>query len=186
MVSLAYLWLPILLSAVACFIASSLIHMVLPYHRSDYGKVPQEDAVMEALRKFNIPRGDYHMPRPASSADMKSPEFREKVKRGPAVMMTVMKGDFAMGPKFLSWFVYLLVVGAFAACVAGHTLAPGAPSKSVFHVVGLIAFAAYGLALWQLSIWYERSWMTTLKSNVDALIYAVITACVFVWMWPAA
>jgi hypothetical protein len=56
----------------------------------------------------------------------------------------------------------------------------------VFHTVGLIAFAAYGLALWPLSIWYNRSWATTFKSNVDALIYAVVTGLIFAWMWPAA
>jgi len=34
MVSLAALWLPILLAAVFVFIASSIIHMVLPYHKT--------------------------------------------------------------------------------------------------------------------------------------------------------
>ena len=132
MVSWTSLWAPILISAVACFIASSLIHMVLPYHRSDYKKVPSEDAVMEALRKFSIPPGDYHMPRPDSAQAMKSPEFQEKFKKGPVVMMTVMAGEFSMGKKFAQWFVYLLVVSAFAGCVAGHALAPGAPSSTSF------------------------------------------------------
>ena len=36
MVSLADLWLPILLSAVLVFVASSLIHMVLGWHRHDF------------------------------------------------------------------------------------------------------------------------------------------------------
>jgi hypothetical protein len=184
MVPLASLWLPILVSAVACFVASSIIHMFLGYHQADYRKVPQEDAVMEALRKFGIPPGDYHMPRPASRNDLRSPEFQEKAKRGPNVMMTVMTGDFAMGKRFGGWFVYLIVVGIFAAYIAGHALGPGAPSRAVFRFVGAAAFAAYGLALWQLSIWYERSWGTTLRSNLDALIYAVITAGIFVAMWP--
>ncbi len=184
MVSWTSLWLPILISAVACFIASSLIHMVLPYHRSDYKKVPSEDAVMDALRKFSIPPGDYHMPRPDNAQAMKSPEFQEKFKKGPVVMMTVMAGEFSMGKKFAQWFVYLLVVSAFAGCVAGNALAPGAPFEHVFHFVGLVAFASYGLALWPISIWYERSWGTTLKSNIDALIYAVATAAIFAWLWP--
>jgi hypothetical protein len=185
MVSFAHLWLPILVSAVAVFIASSLIHMFLPYHRSDYRPIPSEDAVMEALRKFNIPRGDYLAPRPGSPEHMKSAEYQEKRKKGPVFMMTVMSGEFSMGKIFGQWFLYLLVVGALAGCLAAHTLPPGAPFEHVFHIVGIVAFASYGMALWQLSIWYQRSWATTLKSNFDALIYAALTGAIFAWLWPA-
>src|SRR6266851_8791731 len=43
MVSLSALWLPIVLSAVIVFVASSIMYMLLPYHRSDYRKLPEED-----------------------------------------------------------------------------------------------------------------------------------------------
>jgi hypothetical protein len=62
MVPISALWLPILLSAAIVFAASCIIHMVLPYHRGDFRGVPKEDEVMEALRRFNIPPGDYMMP----------------------------------------------------------------------------------------------------------------------------
>ena len=75
MVHIPALWLPIILSAVLVFVASSLIHMVLGYHKADYRKVPDEDRVMDALRPFNIPPGDYLMPCPTSAADMKNPAF---------------------------------------------------------------------------------------------------------------
>ena len=75
MTSLASLWLPILLSAVFVFVMSSLLHMVLPWHRTDYSKVPNEDAVSAALRGFSIPPGDYMMPSPDSRAEMASPKF---------------------------------------------------------------------------------------------------------------
>ena len=116
---------------------------------------------------------------------MRSPEYLAKFKKGPVFSMTVMSGSFAMGKRFAQWFAYLLVVGALAACLAGHLIAPGASFKRVFHAVGAVAFASYGLALWQTSIWYERSWMTTLKiENIDALIYAALTGAVFGWLWP--
>ncbi len=38
MVSLMSLWIPILVSAVIVFVLSSIIHMVLPYHRTDLRK----------------------------------------------------------------------------------------------------------------------------------------------------
>lgn len=49
LISVAALWMPILLSAVFVFVASSILHMVLPYHRSAFGKLPAEDEVRDAL-----------------------------------------------------------------------------------------------------------------------------------------
>jgi len=43
MVSIISLWLPILLSAVAVFLVSSVIHMVFQYHKTDFKKIPSED-----------------------------------------------------------------------------------------------------------------------------------------------
>lgn len=185
MVPLTSLWLPILLAAVLVFIASSIIHMVLPYHRTDYGKVPSEDAVMDALRKFSIPPGDYIVPCPGNPSNMKTPEFQEKWKRGPVVFMTTLPpGPQAMGGQLALWFLYCVVIGVFAAYIAGRVLAPGAPYLDVFRFAGTTAFAGYALALWQNTIWYKRAWTTTLKSTIDGLIYACLTAGTFGWLWP--
>ena len=60
MTGLFTLWLPILLSAVIVFIASSIIHMLLPWHRSDYPKVPNEDKVRDAgFDPARLPPGQY-------------------------------------------------------------------------------------------------------------------------------
>ena len=85
MVPLLSLSMPILLSAVLVFIASSIIHMVLRYHRTDYREVPSEAEVMEALRRFAIPPGDYIVPHVSSPDAMKSPAFKEKMLRGPVI-----------------------------------------------------------------------------------------------------
>jgi hypothetical protein len=170
---------------VLVFLASSVIHMASPWHKSDYPRYPREADVLDALRPVAMPPGDYFMPRPDSMADMKSPAFIEKMNRGPIVLMTVFpNGISPMGGTFVKWFVYLLVVSALAAALAGPALSPGAPSRAVFHLVFGVAFAGYGLALWQLSIWYRRSLNITIKSTVDAVIYAAITGGVFVWLWP--
>ena len=185
MTGLQSLWLPILLSAVAVFIVSSLIHMFTPWHKSDYPKLSNEEKVMDAMRPLAIPPGDYFMPRPASRQDMGSPEFAEKMKRGPVVIMTVMpNGPSRMGRNLLLWFLYSVVVGLFAAYVAGRALPVGAAYRQVFRFVGATAFIGYSLALWQMSIWYHRAWSTTIKATVDGLIYALLTAGVFGWLWP--
>ncbi len=184
MTGLLALWLPIVLSAVLVFVVSSVIHMLSPWHKSDYPKMPNEERVLAALRPFAIPPGDYMIPRPATRQEMSTPEFAEKMKQGPVVVMTVMQGSMAMAPRFIGWFLYAVVVGVFAGLVAGSALPPGSPYLHVFHFVGLVAFVGYSLALWQLSIWYGRSWTITIKATVDGLIYALLTAGMFGWLWP--
>jgi hypothetical protein len=187
MVPLTSLWQPIILSAAIVFVASSIIHMLLPFHRKDYRPVPSEDGVMEALRRFDIPPGDYLMPCPSGAYAMRDPAFVEKRSKGPVMLMTVMpSGRVSMGPSLVQWFVYSLVVGIFAGYVAGAALPPGAPYLAVFRFVGTVAFVGYSLALWQFSIWYKRSWAITLRSTVDGLIYALLTAGTFGWLWPKA
>ena|ERR1017187_5771961 len=185
MVPTASLWLPILLSAVAAFVASSIIHMVLKYHSGDYVQAPKEDDVMNALRGLSIPPGDYMIPRAGSMAAMKTPEFQAKWKKGPVVMMTVMPpGQNFMGAQLAQWFVYCLVVGFFTAYVAGLSLAVGTPYPQVFRVVATVSFMGYALGQWPQSIWYRKSWMTTLRLTIDAVIFASLTAGMFGWLWP--
>jgi hypothetical protein len=186
MIPVVSLWLPILLAAVLVFVASSLIHMLLPYHRSDFGKVPEEEGVMDALRDFSIPPGEYVIPRPGSQKEMSTPEFKEKVERGPVMFITVLpKGPQPMGKNLVLWFLYSVVVGIFAAYIAGRALGPGAEYPAVFRFTGCTAFVGYAVALWQNSIWYKRAWSTTLKSTFDGLVYALLTAGSFGWLWPA-
>jgi ABC-type spermidine/putrescine transport system permease subunit II len=185
MVSIPSLWLPILLSAVAVFVASSIIHMVLGYHAADYKKLPAEDDFMAAVRKLDIPPGDYLVPCPGSAKAMKDPAFMEKFKAGPRAMMTVMPGgEMNMGPQFIQWFLYSVVVGVTAAYISGRALGPGAHYLKVFRFAGATSFFGYSLALWPMSIWYKKAWGTTLRGTLDGLIYGLLTAGFFGWLWP--
>ncbi|MEJ2238350.1 MAG: hypothetical protein P8X82_08645 [Gemmatimonadales bacterium] len=185
MVSIVSLWLPILLSAVVVFVLSSVIHMVLGYHNTDFGKVPSEDQVMDALRPFNIPPGDYAIPRAGSQKEMGTPEFTEKLNKGPVAFISVMpNGQPSMGKSLTQWFVYCVVVGVFAAYVTSRAVDPNPDYLQVFRFAGCTAFIGYTVALWQNSIWYRRAWSTTIKSTIDGLIYALFTAGVFGWLWP--
>jgi hypothetical protein len=185
MTGLSALWLPIVVSSVIVFVASSLIHMVLPWHKNDYPRVPSEDRVMDALRPLAIPPGGYMIPRPSSREDMRSPEFLEKLKKGPVMLLTVMpSGQMSMGRNLALWFCYLIVVGILSGYIAGRALPPGANYLQVFRFVGAAAFIGYSVALWQMSIWYRRAWSITLKATLDGLIYALLTAGTFGWLWP--
>ena len=184
MVSLTALWLPILLSAVIVFIASSIVHMVLPYHRSDYKQLPDEDKLLPVLRAAGLHPGLYHFPF-CTHKDMKSPATQEKFKQGPVGFLTLYPSGPPAMPKFLGlWFVYCLIIGVFVACLTGYTVAFGAPYPVVFRVAGTAAFMSYGLGPVVNSIWKGQPWSVTLKEIFDGLVYGMLTAGTFGWLWP--
>ena len=186
MVPILALWLPILLAAVLVFVASSIIHMVLGYHRNDFSGIEGEDAVMDALRPANLAPGDYFLPHAGSPEVMRSEAYEAKLKKGPVAFITVADPSAfsGMGRNLAQWFVYCVVVGVIVAYVAGRTLGPGAEYLTVFRLAGTVTFCCYALALPLNSIWYHRKWSTTLKSMFDGLIYGVLTAGTFGWLWP--
>jgi hypothetical protein len=183
-VSLMSLWLPILLSAVVVFVASSVIHMLLRWHSNDFAPVRDEDALMAELRRFGLGPGDYVVPHAASMEQMKDPAYLEKVKLGPVAFITVGRNDLALGRNLALWFLYSLGVGVIAGYIAGRALPPGAEYLEVFRFTGAAALAGYVFALAQNSIWYSRSWSSTLRSMADGVVYALLTAGVFGWLWP--
>lgn len=186
MVSLASLCLPILLSAVFVFVASSIIHMAPLWHRNDYRGLPDETQFAAALRALNLVPGDYFMPW-APPRQHKSPEFRQRMTQGPVAIVSVLpNGPVVMAKPLALWFVYLLIVGAFSALIAAHVLPPGTAYPRVFKVVLTAAFMGYALGLLQNSIWLRKPWAITLKGCFDGLIYAALTAGTFGWLWPHA
>ena len=183
-VSLASLWLPIVLSAVIVFVASSIIHMLLPYHRSDYSQLPDEDKLLTVLRSANLKRGLYIFPY-CTHKNMKEPASIEKYKQGPVGHMTIIPNGPPAMPKYLiQWFIYCLVIGFFVAYLTGHTVAQGAHYLAVFRVVGTAAFMSYGLGPLSNGIWKGQPWSMVIKEVIDGLIYGLLTAGTFGWLWP--
>ncbi|MCE1204552.1 MAG: hypothetical protein LWW79_08095 [Holophagaceae bacterium] len=184
-VSLAQLWIPILLSAVCVFVASSLVHMVLKWHASDYKALAHEDDVRAAIRKEAPAPGQYVMPHCADMKDMGKPEMLAKYQEGPVAMLVVMpNGAPAMGAALGKWFVYTILVAFMAAYLAGRTLAPGAHYLQVFRVVGVVSFLAYGFGSIQMAIWMGKPWSSVAKDLADALIYGLLSGGAFGWLWP--
>ncbi|MGH7538221.1 MAG: hypothetical protein ACREMF_06280 [Gemmatimonadales bacterium] len=185
MVGISALWLPILLSAVIVFVASSVVHMVLTYHRSDYRKLPNENRVLDALRAENLAPGLYLFPHAATPKEMGTPEMLEKYKRGPVGLLTALpSGPPTMAKNLVQWFVFCLVVGVFVAYVAGRTVGPGTAYLPVFRIAGTVAFLGYAGSRAADSIWSGQPWGNTAKHYVDGIIYALLTAGVFGWLWP--
>ncbi len=183
MVYLTELWLPILVAAVLVFIASSILHMVLPFHRSDYKKLPKEEKALEAIR--GAAPGYYLFPCPDDPKDMQSEELMKKFEAGPCGFVTVIPtGRPNMGKNLSLWFLYCILAGIFVAYLTGRCLGAEAAYLQVFRMAGTVAFAGYGLALMQDSIWRGQPWVNTFKHLFDSLIYALLTAGAFGWLWP--
>lgn len=186
MVSIASLWLPILLSAVVVFVASSVSHMVLKLHQADYQQLPGESAVLASMREADVGPGNYMFPHCSDPTQMESPEMRARFERGPVGFVNVMpSGPPAVGRSLALWFAYSIVVGVFVAYICSRTLPRGTDYLAVFRIAGATAFMSYGVANVVDSIWKAQRWSTTLRHVGDGLLYSLLTAGVFGWLWPA-
>jgi hypothetical protein len=174
-------WLPIVISAVVVFLLSWIIHVLLPWHKSDLKKLPNEGPILDALRPFNIPPGDYMAPACESMADMKTAAHQEKLNRGPIFMATFRPaGCPRIGRSLAFWFIYCLIVTYFAAYVGAHALShPVGVHPHDRRLIALTAFLGYSAALWQSSIWFGRSIAANLRATIDGLLYAAVTAAIF-------
>lgn len=185
MVGIFELWLPILLSAVFVFAASSVFHMVLKFHKKDYDKLPDEEGIMASLRDGKVGTGNFSFPHVEDMKDFGSPEVQEKFKNGPVGFMNVLPNGIPnMGKCLSQWFIYCIVVGIFVAYLTGRTLEAGTDYLKVFQVAGCIAFIGYGLGEATASIWKAQRWSTTARHMFDGLVFALLTGGTFGWLWP--
>jgi len=185
MVSLGSLWLAIFLSAVLVFVVSSLIHMVFKYHASDYTPLPNEDAVRAAIRSGNPEPRQYIFPYAAGMKEMETPEMKQKYEQGPVGVLNLRRpGAVRMGPSLGQWFLFSLIVSLFIAYVAAHSIPPGTPYLGVFRIVGAIGFLAYAAGQVPAAIWMGKPWSIAWKEVFDGLVYGMVTAGTFGWLWP--
>lgn len=185
MVPLAHLWLPILLSAAFVFVASSLIHMVLKWHNSDYRGLANEDEVRAAIRAQGPAPGMYVLPHCTDMKAMGTPEMQAKFKEGPLGFLILRQpGPLSMGKNLTQWFGFCLLVSVFCAYLAGHVFMPGASYLAVFRIAGTAGFMAYAFGSLPMGIWWGQPWGAVAKDMLDGLIYGLITAGTFGWLWP--
>lgn len=188
--TLAALWLPIVVSAVLVFFSSSIIWMALPIHRKDYRGLPDEASVVDAVRRQSPPPGVYMFPWCQGHGSKPSPEERAameaKMKAGPWGVLVIMGGSFSFGKTLGLWFVHLLVASFLVAYVASAALPPGTPYLQVFRIAGAAAFLVYAGGLAPRCIWEGKPWSQFPAALFDAIVYTLLTAGVFGWLWPKA
>ncbi len=186
MLMLTELWAPTIVSALGVWFTNSLVYAALPHHKSDFKPLPNEDAARKALKPQNIPAGQYNVPNLPSYHDARKPEYIRKFEEGPVAFITVLpRGIQSVGKSLGLSLLYYLMVSTLVAYLAGVTLSAGTPYLSVFRITATTAWLAYGWGIVPEAIWFGRPWKAIVKHLADSLLFALVTAGIFGWLWPA-
>ena len=182
---LLLLWLPILVTAVAVFVASSLIHMVFKWHNLDYKKLTNEDAVLAAIRAGSPEPGQYVLPHCADMKDLQTEELQKKFREGPVGFMTLKRpGPPTIGGALGKWFVFNLAVAGIVGVIALRMYGLQADPRRAAHLVGVLSLLTYSGGSVQQGIWMGKPWGSVAKDLLDGAIYATVSALSFWWLWP--
>ncbi len=186
MVLLTQLWLPIVLSAVFVFVASFIAWMVLPHHKADVKKLPDETAFTGQLSQMNIPPGTYMWPNACTGEEMKSDEFKQRYAKGPWGSMNVLGRQPSFGMNLMLVFIMYLVMGLFVGYITSLARPAGAEYMAVFRVAGATAVACYCLGSLPNAIFFGKPKRFVMTDLADQVVYALLTAGTFAWLWPDA
>src|SRR5215216_2272856 len=168
MEALLALWVPILLAAVLMFVVSSIAWTVLPHHKRDWAKVPNEPAAVTALT--GVARGQYVLPKEHMHSDW-------------AAFLLVRDRRASMGKSLFLHFLNQLMIAILTGYILYYALPPEADYLRVFRVAGTALLLGQVGALFSRSIFWGWSWRSTLKEVVDGIVYALLAAGVFGWWW---
>lgn len=185
-VSLAQLWLPILIATICVFFASSIIWMLLPYHKPDIKFIPNESDFDEAIGKLNIAPGFYMYPNCQNSKEMKSEAFAARWKSGPWGTINVLEKQPNFGMNLLKTFIAYGVITTMVAYLAGIALGPGADYMDVFRVVATAGILGHCMGALAGAFFLGTPTRFIVTSFIDGVIFALITAGILASMWPAA
>lgn len=186
MVTITELWQPILLAAVLSFFSGFVLYMLLPVHAKDWSMLPDEAGLMARLGEAKVGPGNYLFPCPASPKEMMSPEFIAKVEQGPVGIAIVRpSGRVTMAPQLAKMALYHLLVSVMVGYVAGRTLAPGIEYLRVFQIAGATATLGYTAGVFPFAIWYRPSARYVINQILDGIVWGLLTAGAFGWLWPA-
>lgn len=181
MVDLSALWLPILLITALMFFAGFLSWMVLPHHKPDWQRLPDEDEFLNSVGRMNIPAGNYMFPHAADSAAMQSEEHKRKLETGPVGTLQVWQVAGSMGKQLGLQFAFLLVTNTILAYLATLGLETGDDFMRVFRFVSTAGLLSYTAGTVPGSIWFRLRLPGYL---IDGVIHALIAGTIFGWLWP--
>jgi hypothetical protein len=184
MTFLAVAWLPILVSTLLVFVTSAVANMALPHHRKEWASAPGQAALQAALK--DAAAGRYVFPDPGDPAQRRTPEFQERWAAGPSGFLTVMpRGPMSMGRNLGLTFLLELVISFFTAYVLWRAFGATGPGyHAVFRMTFTLGLMAYALAPGFDTIWFGKTWRAWANTAIDAVLFALVMAGTFGWLWP--
>jgi len=188
MTTITQYWLPIVLATILCFVSGAILHMMIPLHKGDWRRLPDEDVVLDALKRSGVTPGNYMFPNsPAGDMSaMKDPAFQQRLAQNPGGVMTIRPpGAIVMGPYLAKQFVYHLIVSIVIAYFVGTLVGPGEFLR-VFHFTSLLSALAYVGALFPEAIWYHQPSNYVMAKVVDGIVWGVLTGVAFGWLGPTS
>jgi hypothetical protein len=184
-VGLPALWLPILVSTVFRLIASFLLHMVLPHHRTDFDRIEDEERFSVELASHGLRQGQYNFPYFGSPVEEKDPEFQRGVRQGPIGILLIGANKLSPSPRhMIIQFAYFFALNTVVAYIAAQALPSGSDYASVFQLTGATSLIAYAGGYFDYPIWYHFRWAFAWKAAGDSLIRSLVIAGVFGRLWP--
>jgi len=178
------LWLPILLSAVAVWIAATVAWTALPHHKQDFIGLPGEDGFMDYIRRSGIQPGNYLFPDFRGREAMKSEKTCKALEEGPVGHLSVWHTPVTMGSKMVATLVLYLVVSTLIAYLTRVAIPGAAPFPRVFQVAATAGILAYCFSFIPNALWFGSYKRTIVATFVDGLVYGAITGAIFAWRWP--
>ena len=174
--------LPAFVAAAIVWLAGSVIHMLLPHHKADYVRTPDQNAVRTALK--GIQPGQYLIPAPAKLGDWSDETVVAEAKEGPVGILVVgPSGTPNMGRLLSLHFLYCLVISLLVGYVAYASIGPGADYLTTFQVTATVAVLAYAGSQFSSVIWYFYKPSYAFKYLFDGVIYGLLTGGVFGWLY---
>ncbi len=159
--------------------------MVLKFHNNDFRGLPGEEKILATMREQGVGPGMYTFPRANSMKEMCEPEMIAKYEQGPVGYMTVdANGPPAMGKSLVLWFLYSVLIAVFAGYLGFFALGRGAEYMAVFRITGTVAVLGFAVGSLIDGIWKGVSWGSVFKHVIDGVIYGLLTAGTFAWLWP--
>ena len=176
--------LAVAVAAIAVFFASFVAWSVLPHHKPDVRRLPDENAFISAVKPLGLPPGHYLFPQPASPAEYKSQEFREILGKGPWGVLTLGRSR-PMFPRNLA----LVFASYLAVCfLAGYLTSLAVPPDAGFMSVFRVSFTACALGFvfggLPNDIFFMKPARFVITCLIDAVVFAAIGGAMLALLWP--
>lgn len=173
------LWLPIVATGLATHILSTLAWTVLPHHRPEWQKLPNEDEFHGSLAG-KVPAGQYVFPFAQDNQTVKSEAYQRKAGSCSGMLIiwpSPTNMAKAIGLTFTSFLIVAFVIGYLASL----GLARGAEFLKVLQFVSTAGLLAHLSAKFPFVFWFRRK---IAMDVLDGAVYALATGLIFAALWP--